>query len=443
MAVTVGQGWQDKVYQAEKKRIVLRTGHFELYELTKMYVMQKIIGKVRLTTVLNTKSGKNDVYPVAVRVYHGGVRRYYNVEGILCKARSWQYFFTTRVEKRKAEAEKVKEFFNKVAKSVAFLVESEIFSFANLDEAISKGISQYSFVYVDEVIDLLEKRKMEMQKINTAATYRGLQTAIKKCYPRRVRICDVNGSWLNDFENRLVEQGCSTATVGIRMRTLKHVFNTLIDMNVLSEKLYPFVNYTMPKATRRKLALGKELLDRVKDSTATDQYLSLWLLSYYMQGINFCDMLRLKRSNVELVTGTIRFHRLKTTGRTKFDEETVIPITDNIIRVLADFMDLNEWKKIPGDPYLLPYLDDSMDEQTKWRRTKTITRTVNRKLKILCPEGRITTYSARHTFTSNMLHLGASLEDIAKCLGHTSTNTTRYYLDGLDYSSIAAYTSQL
>ena len=162
-----------------------------------------------------------------------------------------------------------------------------------------------------------------------------------------------------------------------------------------------------------------------------------------MQGINFCDMLRLKRSNVELVTGTIRFHRLKTTGRTKFDEETVIPITDNIIRVLADFMDLNEWKKIPGDPYLLPYLDDSMDEQTKWRRTKTITRTVNRKLKILCPEGRITTYSARHTFTSNMLHLGASLEDIAKCLGHTSTNTTRYYLDGLDYSSIAAYTSQL
>jgi len=144
--------------------------------------MQKIIGKVRLTTVLNTKSGKNDVYPVAVRVYHGGVRRYYNVEGISCKARSWQYFFTTRVEKRKAEAEKVKVFFNKVAKSVAFLVESEIFSFANLDEAISKGISQYSFVYVDEVIDLLEKRKMEMQKINTAATYRGLQTAIKKCY---------------------------------------------------------------------------------------------------------------------------------------------------------------------------------------------------------------------------------------------------------------------
>ena len=130
MAVTVGQGWQDKVYQAEKKRIVLRTGHFELYELTKMYVMQKIIGKVRLTTVLNTKSGKNDVYPVAVRVYHGGVRRYYNVEGILCKARSWRYFFTTRVEKRKAEAEKVKVFFNKVAKSVAFLVESEIFSFA-------------------------------------------------------------------------------------------------------------------------------------------------------------------------------------------------------------------------------------------------------------------------------------------------------------------------
>ncbi|MBQ7772481.1 MAG: site-specific integrase [Bacteroidales bacterium] len=405
--------------------------------------MKKVIGQVRLAVALNTKYGRDDIYPVAVRVYFNGQRKYYNVDAVFCKERLWQYFFTTRVIERKADAEKVKDYFNKIASHVAFLVETGMFSFANLDEAIQVQKVRYSFDYVDEVAAFIESEKRGQQKYNTAATYHGLVVAMEKCYSKRVRIYDVNESWLKDFEARLVEQGCSAATIGIRMRTLKHVFNTLIKMNVLPQKLYPFSNYVMPKATRRKLALGKELLDKLKENRGESEHLRLWLLSYYMQGINFCDMLRLRKSNFEFVTGTIRFHRLKTSGRTKFNEETVIPITDNILEVLSTFINFSEWKRLPGNPYLLPHLNESMDENEKWRRTRTITKAVNKKLKKVCPEGRVTTYSARHTFTSNMLQLGASLEDIAMCLGHTSTNTTRYYLQGLDYSTIAGLTSKL
>lgn len=405
--------------------------------------MHKVIGNVRLAAVLNTKTGKDKVYPVAIRVSFKGTRKYYNVAGIFCKESLWQYFFTTRVPERKSDADKVKEFFTKVSARVAFLEESGIFSFANLENAILQEPIKYSFAYLDEIISHIYREKMSALKLNTAATYKSLDTVIKSCYNKRVKIYDVNASWLKDFENRLYNQGNSPSTIGIRMRALKHVFNTLISMKIISKKLYPFADYTIPNGTRRKLALSQELLDELKQQAKHNKYLNLWLLSYYMQGINFCDMLRLRKSNFEFITGTIRFCRMKTSGRTKFDEEIVIPMTNNFIETISRSIDFQKWKKACGNPYLLPYLDDSMDEKTKWRKTRNLTRLVNDKLKEFCPDGKLSTYSARHTFTCNMLRVGASIEAIAQCLGHTSTSTTRYYIEGLDYTSIAKFTEQL
>ncbi|MFM6343963.1 MAG: tyrosine-type recombinase/integrase, partial [Dolichospermum sp.] len=48
---------------------------------------------------------------------------------------------------------------------------------------------------------------------------------------------------------------------------------------------------------------------------------------------------------------------------------------------------------------------------------------------------KITTYTARHTFSTILKRSGVNIQSISEALGHTSINTTRAYLDSFDDES--------
>lgn len=63
--------------------------------------------------------------------------------------------------------------------------------------------------------------------------------------------------------------------------------------------------------------------------------------------------------------------------------------------------------------------------------------------KILCIEKTVTTYVARHTFSTIMKRSGASTEFIQEALGHTNIKTTENYLDSFEKEVKKEFSSKL
>ena len=63
--------------------------------------------------------------------------------------------------------------------------------------------------------------------------------------------------------------------------------------------------------------------------------------------------------------------------------------------------------------------------------------------KALGIEKKITTYVARHSFSTQLKRSGASIEIIQEFLGHTTKTTTQNYLDSFDDETKKSYIDAL
>lgn len=407
-------------------------------------IVRDIINDVYITVILDKrKKRKDDQYPVAVRVCLRKERKYFSCD-VYCEEKKWRYFFTTRVVARKNDARKVLNKFRDVCKCVELLFDSGKFSLANL-EAIIKSGRKGNYKYVDEKISEIVALKEEAEKYNTAQSYRDLITSINECFGRRVKILDINKEFLRQYEQKmLLERHNNLTTIGIRLRSLRHVYNDLVKTDSLPKELNPFNDYKILSGKGRKMAISDDLLNFIKAKCVNNDHRSIWvkmwLLSYYMQGINVGDMLRLKVDNIDWINKEIRYVRKKTEERQINQKIITVPLSDNIINLLEGFCNLNQ----PLGTYLLPFLNAEDSERTIVRKISNVIRAINQTMQTVCgKEMKVTTYAARHTFATKMLRMGASTEIIRQCLGHSSVTVTENYLSDFDSSEIKKFTQNL
>ena len=78
---------------------------------------------------------------------------------------------------------------------------------------------------------------------------------------------------------------------------------------------------------------------------------------------------------------------------------------------------------------------------------KNFTRSVNQGLKKLAKkleiDENISTYYARHSFSTNAIRSGASMELVSEQLGHSNLKTTQNYFSGFEDDSIEDITKKL
>jgi integrase/recombinase XerD len=104
-------------------------------------------------------------------------------------------------------------------------------------------------------------------------------------------------------------------------------------------------------------------------------------------------------------------------------------------------------KQTSPTTYVFPVLDDAMDEKEKYQKTQNFTRFVNQHMKTVAKEAGIrtdiTTYWARHTFTTTIMRKGASIEMASGLLGHQNVATTKSYWAGFEDEAVKKVTDNL
>src|SRR5690606_34913724 len=106
------------------------------------------------------------------------------------------------------------------------------------------------------------------------------------------------------WEEFMAKEGKASATIGIYMRNLRHIFNRAIKEGLIHQSLYPFNHYKIPVSRNIKKALPIEHISKIffTDLNLTERGrlgIDLFVFSFATEGMNFKDILQIKKSDVD------------------------------------------------------------------------------------------------------------------------------------------------
>lgn len=238
---------------------------------------------------------------------------------------------------------------------------------------------------------------------------------------------DMNLSWMKRFEIHLSEL-CAVNTRGILFRNIRSIFNDAIDDELISPNIYPFRKFKIDKETTLKRSLTVDELILLRDYPCEEhqeKYRDIFMLIFYLIGINTVDIFNLK----EIRNGNIIEYRRAKTNRLYTIE--VLPEAQTII------------DKYRGENYLINILDrysnyrdfahrlnDNLQEIGEVKLVEKTIKGKKRKVKErkpILPD--LTTYYARHTWATIAASLDIPKETIAAALGHGGNSVTDIYIN--------------
>lgn len=217
----------------------------------------------------------------------------------------------------------------------------------------------------------------------------------------------IKPSHIHQYQDSLEKRKLSGTTVRIYLTLIKVIFNYAIKMGYVHYKVHPFAACVLPSSRIRNLDLTIEELKSLRDVELKEQNLlivrDLFMLTYYLGGINLKDLLNYHFEENNLILSYIR-HK---TYRTKQGENKIVfsiqPEAQQIIskyRTDKGFLKFGSYESY-NKVYSLIY------------------RYLSR---IACEAGitsSISYYSARKSFAQHGYNIGVQIETIEYCIGHS------------------------
>ena len=279
-----------------------------------------------------------------------------------------------------------------------------------------------SFIkYINQRIITLKQEKRFSYAETYEATIKHMEAFAEK---KDVLFKEINLDFLKRFERHLLSKGKKVNTVRIYLNNIRAVFNHAIDNDVIRLELFPFRKFRVKKEQSAKKNLDVSEIKKLLSldlSPARQRALDLFMLSFYLLGMNFKDMLFLTPESVS--KGRIVYKRYKTGGEFSV---LIHPFAQAII------------DKYKGERYLLRFAEN-INPKRKTVGYKDITKDTNFLLKKIARQAGmdipVSTYFARYSWATIASSIGIQRDVIRYALGHDIKTTTDIYLE-YDYSQV-------
>ncbi len=384
-----------------------------LFEVIYLYLCATFVQlNINIMAVLSIyldkrKKNSSNVYPVKFRVYHN--KAFFISSGMSSHVDTW------------SDGEYGKKEPNYKVKNIALrnkynLIESELLLLGTklkgmsdkqlkdyLSNVISfKPVTSSDFLhYYDEYVSLKDKKSTKGNYINS----RKLIVEFDKAPTFET----IDRKWLTSFNQFLIDKGYMTNYIGTHLKNIRAVFNYAIDEEITT--LYPFRKFKIKKEETRKRSLAVDEIRKLKNYPCEKHlecYRDVFMLIFYLIGINLEDLLFLTKDNVN--NGRIEYHRHKTG---KLFSIKIEPEAQAILDIYK------------GNKYLLNIMDNCNDYTS-------FTTSIDRALKQIGEVNvgsrgkktrvpifpKLSSYWARHTWATIAAELDIPKETISAGLGH-------------------------
>ena len=311
------------------------------------------------------------------------------------------------------------------------------FTFEKFEQQLY-GFDKGSSVEISYYYALAINRLNQNNQIRTASSYELSLKSLQKFHGKKqLSFFDIDPEWLKGYERYMREDlQRSPTTVGIYLRPLRAIFNDAIADKAIDQENYPFGKrkYTIPAPKGTKRALSKQqlktLFEAVPEKEEHTKAKAFWFFSYACNGMNFKDIANLKFKDIS--GDVIYFKRAKTEHTSKNQAPVMVYMNDFIKLVIKDYGK----KQHEPDDYIFQIVNQKASAKEKLRQLLNFIRFVNQHFqnfaKSIGLEENISTYWARHSFSTNAIRNGASMEFVSEALSHSSINTTKNYFAGFE-----------
>lgn len=386
---------------------------------------------------------KDSTYPLKLNVFDARIKKkklyptsFHFTEKDFAKI--WET--TKPQEQHKSIRRNIQELINRaedIAKSL------DCFSFEAFERKMASQPSTNKdvFEYYEQKIQLLKSTG----KLSTAENYTSSIRSIKGFInyeighiPNKLQFREIDGEFLKRYEYYMIEIiNRKKTTIGFYLRPLRAIFNKAKMDKAITEDLYPFKKeiYKIPSPNKFKKALNrvqlKKFLEASVSTSMQEMAKDFWFFLYNTAGMNIKDLALLKCENIQ--DDKIIYVREKTRDTSNTNSRPVIVYLNSYSRQF-----LNKYGNINSNPNSLVFdiIHDGMSKEEQRTKIKNFTKFLNNNIqKIALANGlpkNITTYWSRHSFATNAIRNGASLEQISQALNHQDITTTFNYFSGFE-----------
>ena len=282
------------------------------------------------------------------------------------------------------------------------------------------------------VLSFLDQRVKELiteKRIGNSNKYKQLASILQQYKTGEYLFSDVDYSFLKGFESFLLARGSKKSNVHFYMRTFRALVNEAIRRELLDAEEYPFAtqfnknkySFAHLKNDYDPKPLPMDELDRLKSFPA-HQYphlqnnYDIFIFLLRARGLNFVDLCNLTVDNI--VAGRLNYIRQKT------GKLYSIKITPEMREII---------NKYQGEVYLFPIMDDASSKASaRYWHVRNALRYFNRDLKeiseIMGFKKKMTSYTARYSYTNVLVQNNVSVPLIQQALGHANIATTQHYI---------------
>ena len=417
----------------------MKRDDFKKFDLTELFKYS--LDKISAAAILDIRQVKTTgYYPIKYRVTFMRKQVYYPCMDLTVEEYD-KLHRAVRGENLLKTKKLIQDGFKRLSDTIEELVTHEGFTLEGLNRRLSRGITDSILTsFNDKITDLKSNGK-----IGSSIWYSCALNSIEKYAKKDLKFADITPSWLKKYETYLLEkeynpdrsvkkEGKSYTTISMYMRALRSIINDGKAAGIITQAQYPFVinnngKYQIPEGEGRKLALTTDQLINVFNYEILPDYekwRDLWVFSFYCNGININDLLRLKFKNI--VDGELVWYRQKTINQDRRKREIRAVITEEMQRIISTWGNRDN----RPDNYIFPFLKQGLTPLEQRGVIQNVTHTINKKMKKIgraLGYGDITCYAARHTFATLLKRGGANLASISESMGHANIKTTMTYFD--------------
>ncbi len=265
-------------------------------------------------------------------------------------------------------------------------------------------------------VEFWKKRVDEIRK-EGRESYASMNEASIKLFLKAegdINIMSIDKTIVEHFSKWLRKQKFTSGGIGIRLAHLKARINELIEQKAINPDIHPFINTSIPQSEPRELDITINEFIKIRDSKLPGKRLmvakDMFLLSFYLGGINFKDLL-----DVNLSEDTLQYERKKTRNLKETDQKIIIPISKEAKEIIDKYIKRGKLNLGYSFTYgnLQRYINRGLHD-------------IQEKLGI---KSTLCFYSARKTFAQFASDLGIPDNVIDYCLGHSDKKKgiIRYY----------------
>ncbi|WP_320906276.1 phage integrase SAM-like domain-containing protein [Bacteroides nordii] len=250
-------------------------------------------------------------------------------------------------------------------------------------------------------------------KASSAELYKSCFNAIISFIGDKTLVSDINHRTIISFDKFMRDKKLSNSTIRSRMLLLSQILKYSVRCMYAEYNIDPFSGYKIPSTGVRNAWLTVEQIRSIRDvglKTKKKNIIKcrdLFMLSYYLGGINFCDLIKIDFNKQHK---TLKYIRTKTERESKLNEYVEFDIPQEAFPII------NKYKQADGKLYF------SSQQEIHYA-----SHFLTHNMPLLASKAgikKIIYYSARKSFSQHAFALGVDTSIIDYILGHKIGNAS-------------------